>query len=190
MELTPFAAESLWAASPSKGLSRSATRRLNAPHAAVSVEGSAMAFYDQFSDSTNFVVSFTPNPKGDFGVFAKGYTRAANHLAGLLLEAQRFSDYEAYPVVFLYRQALELSLKHIIYTSVKLVAFKYLDDVHRGLQTRGLSQLNPGTLARPDSSCSGAFNSTEENANEVRDQLVRAPARFAHRVRECPEANP
>jgi hypothetical protein len=93
-----------------------------------------MAFYDQFSDPTNFVISFTPNPQGDFGVFAKGYTLAANRLASLLLEAPRFSDYEAYPVVFLYRHALELSLKHIIYSSVKLAAFKHLDDVDRGLQ--------------------------------------------------------
>ena len=60
-----------------------------------------MAFYDEFDNLTNFVISFTPNPKGDFGVFAKGYTLAANRLSGLLLEAPRFSDYEAYPVVFL-----------------------------------------------------------------------------------------
>jgi hypothetical protein len=93
-----------------------------------------MAFYDQFSDQTDFVISFTRNPQGDFGVFAKGYTLAANRLSGFLLEAPRFSDYEAYPVVFLYRHALELSLKHIIYSSVKLAAFKYLDDIDHGLQ--------------------------------------------------------
>src|SRR5207244_865070 len=34
------------------------------------------------------------------------------------------------------------------------------------------------------------LNSTEENANEIRDQLVRTGAGFAHGVRECPEANP
>src|SRR6266850_7405355 len=98
------------------------------------MEQSAMAFYDQSSDPTNFVICFMPNPKGDFGVFAEGYTLAANRLAGVLLAAPRFSDYEAYPVVFLYRHALELSLKHIIDSSVELAAFKYLDDVDRGLQ--------------------------------------------------------
>jgi hypothetical protein len=98
------------------------------------MEGSAMAFYDGFTDPTNFVISFTRNPKEDFGVFSKGYTLAANRLAGFLFEAQRFSDYEAYPIVFLYRHAIELSLKHIIYTSAKLAAFKHLDDVDRGLQ--------------------------------------------------------
>jgi hypothetical protein len=103
-----------------------------------------MAFYDELDDPPTFVISFTPNPKGDFGVFAKGYTLAANRLSGLLLDAPRFSDYEAYPLVFLYRHALELSLKHIIFSSVKLAAFKYLDEVDRGLQNshnlKGLSR--------------------------------------------------
>ena len=42
-------------------------------------------------------------------------------------------------------------------------------------------------LARPNRSCSEDFNSIEEDADEVHDQLVRTPARFAYRVRECPE---
>jgi hypothetical protein len=46
-----------------------------------------------------------------------------------MLDAPRFSDYEAYPVVFLYRQALELYLKHIIYQSALLSAFRFRDDV-------------------------------------------------------------
>ena len=81
------------------------------PHAVVSVEGSAMAFYDQFSGPTNVVISFTPHPQGAFRVFAKGYTIAANRMASLLPEAPRFSDYEAYPVVFLYRHALRYNQK-------------------------------------------------------------------------------
>ncbi len=70
-----------------------------------------MAFYNSISNGNNFVISFTQTPQQDFGVFAKGYTRAAFVLAEHLLEKPRFSDYEAYPVVFLYRQAFELYLK-------------------------------------------------------------------------------
>lgn len=92
-----------------------------------------MAF-DEIKDASNFVISFTQDPKGDFGMFAKGYTLAANRLAALLLDAPRFSDYEAYPVVFLYRHALELSLKHIIYGCVKLAAFRRLDDINEQLK--------------------------------------------------------
>lgn len=90
--------------------------------------------FDEINDTSNFVISFTSDPKGDFGVFAKGYTLAANRLAASLLEAPRFPDYEAYPVVFLYRHALELSLKHIIYGGVKLAAFRRMDEINEQLK--------------------------------------------------------
>ena len=89
--------------------------------------------FDEFSDTSGFVISFTNDPKGDFGIFAKGYTLAANRLAASLLEAPRFSDYEAYPVVFLYRHALELSLKHII-GGVELAEFQRMDDINKKLE--------------------------------------------------------
>jgi len=85
-------------------------------------------------DENNFVISFTQNPKDDFGAFAKGYSLAANRLAELLLAAPRFSDYEAYPVVFLYRHAFELSLKHTIYSSARLAALQFCDGTDAGLQ--------------------------------------------------------
>lgn len=83
-----------------------------------------MAFYNSISDGNNFVISFTQNPQQDFGVFAKGYTRAASVLAEQLLEKPRFSDYEAYPVVFLYRQAFELYLKGLYYRASLIFFFK------------------------------------------------------------------
>ena len=92
-----------------------------------------MAF-DEISDMSNFVISFSNDPKGDFGAFAKGYTLAANRLAASLLEAPRFPDYEAYPVVFLYRHALELSLKQIIYGGVELAAFRRMDEINEQLK--------------------------------------------------------
>ncbi len=90
--------------------------------------------FDEISDMSSFVISFTNDPKGDFGAFAKGYTLAANRLAASLLDAQRFPDYEAYPVVFLYRHALELSLKHIIYGGVELAAFRRMDEINEQLK--------------------------------------------------------
>ena len=74
-----------------------------------------MAFYESINDGNNFVISFTQNPQQDFGIFAKGYTQAASSLAEHLLGRPHFSDYEAYPVVFLYRQAFELYLKGLYY---------------------------------------------------------------------------
>jgi hypothetical protein len=102
-----------------------------------------MAFYDEIHDVTDFVSSWTNQPKKGFGIFARGYTLAANRLAKALLRARRFSDYEAYPVVFLYRHALELSLKHVIYSSIELAALRYLEDVDRRLQnSHDLTQLS------------------------------------------------
>jgi len=90
--------------------------------------------FDEISDTSSFVISFTNDPKSDFGAFAKGYTLAANRLAASLLEAPSFPDYQAYPVVFLYRHALELSLKHIIYGGVKLAAFRRMDDINEQMK--------------------------------------------------------
>lgn len=92
-----------------------------------------MAFYDEVTDASNFVISWTGAPKNDFGVFAKGYTLAANRLAVALLKSPRFSDYEAYPVVFLYRHALELSLKHVVYRCAQLGALRYVDAINDDL---------------------------------------------------------
>lgn len=56
--------------------------------------------------------------------FAKGYSRAASALAEQILDRPQFSDYEAYPVVFLYRQAFELYLKGLYYRASLVFFFK------------------------------------------------------------------
>lgn len=87
-----------------------------------------MPFYNARSDWSNFVVSWTREPREDFGAFCRGYTMAAERLSETLLQ-QRFSDYEAYPVAFLFRHAFELSLKHTIYRAVELAAYRYVADI-------------------------------------------------------------
>ena len=88
-----------------------------------------MAFFDRTDNSSNFVISFSTQPREDFGIFARGYFYAASELAGYLLGKGRFSDYEAYPVMFLYRHAFELHLKNIIYRSALLSAFRNLHNI-------------------------------------------------------------
>ena len=83
-----------------------------------------MSFYNSINDSSNFVISFTSDPKQDFGVFAKGYTLAASTLAEQLLKKPHFADYKAYPVVFLYRHAFELYLKSFYYQAMLISFFK------------------------------------------------------------------
>jgi len=101
-----------------------------------------MAFYDRIHNTSDFVISFTKHPCFDFGVFARGYTQAANILAEHLLSQNHFSDYEAYPVVFLYRNAFELYLKHVIYQITVQSRFKGIGNVGSGLHiTHRLDQL-------------------------------------------------
>lgn len=85
-----------------------------------------MAFYNTIDNYSNFVISFTKAPLKDFPAFAKGYFRSAKREAECLFGAH-FPDYEAYPIIFLYRHALELYLKGIIYNSALLSALKGTD---------------------------------------------------------------
>ncbi len=119
--------------------------------AAGSEEEVDMPFYNEHNDASNFVISWTRAPKNDFGIFAKGYKLAAERLTTLLLGAPRFSDYEAYPAVFLYRHALELSLKHVIYRSAMLAAYRDIDDLddklHNNHDLRSLARTASASLA-------------------------------------------
>ena len=83
----------------------------------------AMAFYDETFDSSAFSFYVSSDPKTAFNVFATGYRRAAETLTGSLLRKPRFSDYEAYPAVFLFRHAFELSLKHAIYQAADYAGY-------------------------------------------------------------------
>ncbi len=114
-----------------------------------------MPFYDKSNDRTNFVLGWMEDAKPAIAVYSKAYRESAERLAGRLIRARRFSDYQAYPVVYLYRHALELSLKHVIYRCVILAALRVADDVEHRLQNdhrldalaatamRGLSVLYP-----------------------------------------------
>lgn len=93
-----------------------------------------MAFFDQRGDSSNFMISWTPEPKADFGIFSKAYRQAAEHLAAFLLNQRRFPDYQAYPVFYCFRHALELILKHVIYKSAELALYSYINDIDGTLQ--------------------------------------------------------
>lgn len=101
-----------------------------------------MAFYNSNSDGSNFVISFTSNPKQDFHVFAKGYARAASVVAEHLLEKDHFSDYEAYRVVFRYRHALELYLKGLYYRARLISCFRDVQSIEcDGVFRHGLKTL-------------------------------------------------
>lgn len=96
-----------------------------------------MAFYNEkMDDHTNFVTSFTRSPQYDFGVYARGYARAAKLVSEAVIASVHFPDYEAYPVVFLYRHALELYLKSLIYKLSLVGGFRGIPDLYSRLYNR------------------------------------------------------
>jgi hypothetical protein len=60
------------------------------------------------------VVNFRSNPLHDIAAYAAGYQRQARTLVDHLEAVDDFPDFDAYPVFFLYRHALELYLKAIV----------------------------------------------------------------------------
>jgi hypothetical protein len=82
-------------------------RRVHKPHIWSRFRGRSM--------HGNVVLNFTGFPKGELGVYAHAYHEAANRLVGELASRIGYSDVDACPVVFLYRHAIELYLKSIVY---------------------------------------------------------------------------
>lgn len=71
---------------------------------------------DHTQDHSNFVISFSSNPRQDFFIFARGYFNAAAILSETLISSTNFADYNAYPIVFLFRHSFELNIKGILYS--------------------------------------------------------------------------
>ncbi|MFQ5926113.1 MAG: hypothetical protein ACE5MH_01620 [Terriglobia bacterium] len=87
-----------------------------------------------FFQSTNFhgnvVFNFTGQPILDLTAFALGYHMAGQALAARMAASRGYADYEGYPILFLYRHALELYLKAIVYRAamlLKLVSEEQVD---------------------------------------------------------------
>lgn len=99
-----------------------------------------MAFWETQGPQGSFVIHFTALPERDFGAYAKGYAAAARNLAQNIL-SRGYADYEAYPVVFLYRHAVELYLKEIIVKGLHLSAVRREEQLERVTYDHNLSRL-------------------------------------------------
>lgn len=69
---------------------------------------------DRQMDGLPFCVGHSQDAKQDFGVYSRGYWVSAQALAERLCAKAGYGDHEAYPILFLYRHALELALKNVI----------------------------------------------------------------------------
>ena len=63
----------------------------------------------------NVVLNFRRSPRTEFAVYAHAYQEAAHRLTTELASRRGYRDVDACPIAFLYRHALELYLKSVIY---------------------------------------------------------------------------
>lgn len=63
----------------------------------------------------NVVLNFRDMPRAEFGAFASAFWRAARSLAEQLASSQGYKDTDACPIVFLYRHAIELYMKALVF---------------------------------------------------------------------------
>jgi hypothetical protein len=97
----------------------------------------------------NVVFNFCHNPIDDLAPFAQGYHEAGKRLAGMLAASPGYRDFDGYPILFLYRHALELYMKAIVYRGAQLLHL--LDtgavDTSKLFRVHRLSLLLPGVKA-------------------------------------------
>ncbi len=76
----------------------------------------------------NVVFNFLRDPRNDLAAFAQGYHEAGKRLAGMLAASLHYHDFDGYPILYLYRHALELYMKAIVYRGAQLL---HLPDMGR-----------------------------------------------------------
>lgn len=124
--------------------------------------------FNEGNPLVNFVIGFTKSPRHDFGIYAKGYSHAAKKISDILLEEVRFPDYEAYPTVFLYRHAFELSLKNIIYRSALLCAFQEMGRIDSNLYNSHFLPLLAGKACK----ILGSLFPDDQDIKQLMDDLL------------------
>jgi len=97
----------------------------------------------------NVVFNFRRNAIDDLAPFAKGYHQAGKRLAGMLEASSGCRDFDGYPILFLYRHALELYMKAIVYRGAQLLQLLDIEtlDTSKLFKDHRLSKLLPGIKA-------------------------------------------
>jgi hypothetical protein len=94
-------------------------------------------------------LNYRRSPASDFGAYAAAFQRAGYSLATQLASAHGYRDTDACPIVYLYRQALELYVKGVIVSGRRLLdlAGKPLPVTETQLNAHRLTPLVPGIAA-------------------------------------------
>ncbi len=100
-----------------------------------------------FGSGTDWQVNACVNGIDNSMAYKDGYRRAALHLVECVCDAGRGQDFLVYPIVYLYRHHIELTLKSIINVACFLVDYTLTKKDLDTLGRHGLAEL--WTLARP-----------------------------------------
>lgn len=90
----------------------------------INLKGDNRAMHSFFESNYyhgNVVFNFRGRAINDLSVFAAGYHEAGRSLGSKMESSPGYRDYEGYPILFLYRHALELYLKAIVYRGAQLL---------------------------------------------------------------------
>jgi hypothetical protein len=68
----------------------------------------------------NIVINWRNSPADDIVAFAAGYKNAAQELVSSLSRAPCYADHRGFPILYLYRHAIELYLKAVLHQAAKL----------------------------------------------------------------------
>lgn len=94
-----------------------------------SIESIDFTKYNTENPGANACVNFSH----DWGIYISGYIEGAEELLKVVLEKRRGADTLVYPICFMLRHALELSLKQLIETCNKLLEAKTIPPAHHKL---------------------------------------------------------
>lgn len=150
--------------------------------------------YEPQSSSETFQVGFTKTPRREFGIYGRAYFEAAERLLQEAISAPFHSDYSAYPIMFLYRHALELDLKACIYNPELLGRHLDCGDLDHQLN----NQHNLLELARRAKLITDKIFSTDTSLCQFMTEVVREtkhiqtidPGSFAFRYPIKPDGMP
>lgn len=102
--------------------------------------------FDSRKSHGNVVFNFGHNPIEELCAFGAGYHEAGKTLVEKFEKLKGYSDYEGYPIFFLYRHSLELYLKSIAYKGAKLLNLMSDDSIAKDpklLKSHGLTRYIP-----------------------------------------------
>ena len=91
----------------------------------------------------SFTLNYNEDPAEDFGAYGDAYWKAGQYLAQRLISTRVYCDAEACPIIFLYRHALELYLKAVIWVGEPLLKKCGNPPGERNMNNHSLAKLLP-----------------------------------------------